>query len=296
MRTAPVSASSREPGSGVSGTRRIALSPVPPPFRVVVDAEHLPAALAEREHAIAILRCEHDHAIAARDAALAERDAAVAERDAALAELTRLRALRPALEIGSAARVSERDTPGDLDSEYEIVGDSEWEADAFARTQFDVRMHPDTVQEIETTPRSPRFDRLRGSLSLKRVVLSASSAVVPLLPGADRRLEPRLRCEIELEFLDDSHFYAGLTLDVSRGGLFVATYHPLPVGTRLELLLDLGVDEPLEVAGEVRWVRHEAAGGGRPGLGIAFRGLSDTALGLIGAYCDEHAPRYIDDV
>lgn len=112
--------------------------------------------------------------------------------------------------------------------------------------------------------------------------------------GAERRSTPRLARQFELEFNYETHFYAGLSLDISSGGLFIATYHLLPVGTLLWLSFSLPDETRLSVQGEVRWVRSSDEEHERPGMGVAFKELSAEALSKISAYCAERPPLYID--
>ncbi|HEY3497187.1 MAG TPA: TIGR02266 family protein [Polyangiaceae bacterium] len=111
--------------------------------------------------------------------------------------------------------------------------------------------------------------------------------------GDERRENERRACAIELEFSADSHFFAGLSEDISEGGLFVATYERLPIGTRLALSFELQ-DGLVEARGEVRWVRGTETSGGWPGLGIAFMELSPEASERIARYCARCPPLYVD--
>ncbi|MCY3928914.1 MAG: PilZ domain-containing protein [Acidobacteria bacterium] len=64
------------------------------------------------------------------------------------------------------------------------------------------------------------------------------------------------------------------TRDIATGGMFVSTPEPMPVGTTVHFVLQLGSeDEPAEVEGEatVVWVRSEAGGADQPaGMGMQF--------------------------
>lgn len=120
-------------------------------------------------------------------------------------------------------------------------------------------------------------------------------------PGAadpdERRNEPRTSKQFEIEFNYETHFFAGLTLDISSGGLFIATYHLLPVGTALLLsfqLPQLPDGLRLSVRGEVRWVRCAGEGHERPGMGVAFKELTEETLRAIAAFCVERPPLYMD--
>lgn len=114
--------------------------------------------------------------------------------------------------------------------------------------------------------------------------------------NSERRRAERSPEQFDLQFeLDhDSHFYAGLSQDVSEGGLFVATYHYVPVGTPLRLSLELRDGEHLEARGEVRWVREVVFGDLRPGIGVAFTELSPAARERIARICEQRPPLYVD--
>jgi uncharacterized protein (TIGR02266 family) len=115
-------------------------------------------------------------------------------------------------------------------------------------------------------------------------------AVLPLV--RERRSRPRVAIAIEVSLTSESHFYAGLTGDVSGGGVFVSTYEPHPMGSRVDIELALP-EGPVRARGVVRWVR-EMANGVAPGLGIAFEHLSDDDQSAIERFCEERAPIYYD--
>ncbi len=64
------------------------------------------------------------------------------------------------------------------------------------------------------------------------------------------------------------------TRDIATGGMFVSTPEPMPVGTTVRFVLQLGSgDKPADVEGEatVVWVRPEAGGADQPaGMGMQF--------------------------
>jgi uncharacterized protein (TIGR02266 family) len=111
--------------------------------------------------------------------------------------------------------------------------------------------------------------------------------------SAERRRRERHNCEFEVEFLSDTHFMSGITQDLSEGGIFIATYQRLPIGTKVELSFELPGEQRVETEGEVRWIRDER-GDTRPGLGIAFTKLSLEALARITAYCAATPSHYYE--
>jgi|GEM_PF-1457385 len=129
-----------------------------------------------------------------------------------------------------------------------------------------------------------------GQDSLRHSERPAQDSMVP----SSRRRNQRLQLELELEFKEDTHFYAGITQDLSQGGVFVATYRLLAVGTLLWLAFDLPDGTHVRTRGEVRWLRGEQDGSLRPGMGVAFVDLPEPSLRAIEAFCCARAPLYIE--
>jgi uncharacterized protein (TIGR02266 family) len=110
----------------------------------------------------------------------------------------------------------------------------------------------------------------------------------------ERRSSTRILLSVDVGLVSESNFYAGLSMDVSRGGLFVATYQRLPVGTEVVLSFVLPDGTSITTAGEVRWIREAGAEDQTPGLGIAFSGLKDAEIEAIERFCRSRTPMYVD--
>ncbi len=77
-------------------------------------------------------------------------------------------------------------------------------------------------------------------------------------PIDDRRAEARRPIELKVEYKRLNTFFADYTKNISRGGTFIKTSRPLPVGT--EFLFKLFVPgrvEPLTIHGEVQRIVQE---------------------------------------
>jgi uncharacterized protein (TIGR02266 family) len=111
-------------------------------------------------------------------------------------------------------------------------------------------------------------------------------------PTRDRRASERSPIEVEVSLSSESQFFAGLSGDVSLGGLFVQTYSLRPVGTQVNLAFSLPTGE-IQVSGVVRWVRG-ATDSSPPGLGIAFEHLEGRELAAVEAFCRTRPPLYHD--
>jgi uncharacterized protein (TIGR02266 family) len=106
----------------------------------------------------------------------------------------------------------------------------------------------------------------------------------------ERRADVRIALEVEVSLASDSHFFVGLSGDVSRGGLFVVTWRKLAVGTPIFVAIELP-DGRLLADGEVRWMREMSDG---PGLGIAFTNMPEEDRRRIEVFCAQRAPLYFD--
>lgn len=91
--------------------------------------------------------------------------------------------------------------------------------------------------------------------------------------GAERRVHPRATVELRVEYKRLNSFFADYTRNISRGGTFIRTPKPLPIGTEFVFQLVVpGLPEPLSVLGRVKWVvEPDGTSGNDPGMGIEFR-------------------------
>ena len=88
----------------------------------------------------------------------------------------------------------------------------------------------------------------------------------------------RAPIELKVEYKRLNTFFADYTKNISRGGTFIATQKPLPVGT--EFVFALGIpqlEEPLRLRGKVMWTTlADAASPANPaGMGIEFQYQDD---------------------
>ena len=92
--------------------------------------------------------------------------------------------------------------------------------------------------------------------------------------GRERRESSRAAVEVPIEYERLNALLSDYTHNISRGGTFIRTELPLPVGTVLRFTSKAPqLGEPLVLRGAVRWgVGPGDAGPGRPsGMGIAFQ-------------------------
>ncbi|RPH67241.1 MAG: TIGR02266 family protein [Myxococcaceae bacterium] len=91
---------------------------------------------------------------------------------------------------------------------------------------------------------------------------------------SERRDGPRVPIELKVDYKKLNSFFADYTRNISKGGTFIKTKKPLPVGTRFLFKLSIpGRGEPFELLGEVAWSNAE---GDDAGMGIRFVYADDT--------------------
>lgn len=133
-----------------------------------------------------------------------------------------------------------------------------------------------------------------GASSESRVITSTPAEAQ--VEVEEHRASTRISIEVELHLASESHFFSGLSGDISEGGVFVSTYRALAQGSLVDLEFSLpGAAEPLHARGEVRWHR-DATPHGPPGVGISFDELSEDDRKAIHRFCTMRPPLYYDDV
>jgi type IV pilus assembly protein PilZ len=80
-------------------------------------------------------------------------------------------------------------------------------------------------------------------------------------PERERRIDVRNPIELKVEYKRLNTFFADYTKNISRGGTFIKTTRPLPVGTEFLFKLFVpGRAAPLTIHGEVQRIIDESAG------------------------------------
>lgn len=79
--------------------------------------------------------------------------------------------------------------------------------------------------------------------------------------GGDKRSHARMPLILQVEYPEQEGFVADATENLSAGGAFVRTTRELRAGERVPLALSFpGLLDPVEIVGEVAWVRPGEAG------------------------------------
>ena len=96
----------------------------------------------------------------------------------------------------------------------------------------------------------------------------------PATAEADHRTSVRAPIRLRVDYERMNTFFADYTKNISKGGTFIKTPRPLPVGTRFIFSLSVpALSEPVALSGEVAWVLLADQAEQRkeePGMGIRF--------------------------
>src|SRR4051794_7893351 len=98
--------------------------------------------------------------------------------------------------------------------------------------------------------------------------------------SSDRR-QPRLPIKLEVEYRTAGAFLVSYSVNLSKGGIFIETATPLPVGSQLSLQFEVPGAGNLDVNGLVAWVRQGSGDGLPDGMGIQFDNLDDNYGSII---------------
>jgi type IV pilus assembly protein PilZ len=92
--------------------------------------------------------------------------------------------------------------------------------------------------------------------------------------GAELRTAARAPIKLRVDYERMNSFFADYTKNISKGGTFIKTARPLPIGTPFAFSLSVpALSEPVQLKGEVTWVMTpEVASkkGEDAGMGIRF--------------------------
>lgn len=109
---------------------------------------------------------------------------------------------------------------------------------------------------------------------------ASASGVHPI--GVERRTDPRLPIEVDVQVEGGARRFTATSIDLSVGGMLIATSEIVPVGVEVILSFALPNGSELRVLGTVRWRRPLEEGGG---LGVAFFCLEPEARATLERFC-----------
>lgn len=98
------------------------------------------------------------------------------------------------------------------------------------------------------------------------------------MPGDNKRRAARLHHEIPVAYRSVGSFLSDWATNISQGGLFINTRKPLPVGTAVNILVQLpGASFPFQLGGRVtRVTQFDNKANMVPGMGVEFTDVDDA--------------------
>ena len=97
---------------------------------------------------------------------------------------------------------------------------------------------------------------------------------------SDRREHIRAPIELKVEYKKLNTFFADYTKNISKGGTFIKTEKPLPVGTEFLFRLFIPtIEQPFEIKGEVVWLNEHG--------NISHPEVEDMGMGIRYVYQDD---------
>jgi uncharacterized protein (TIGR02266 family) len=121
-------------------------------------------------------------------------------------------------------------------------------------------------------------------------------SVAPTSAGERRREHARFSVDLDVTVGSDHNFYAGFAENLSAGGVFIATHKLKPVGSRIELSINLPDAVTVRALGEVRWIRvFNEQSDTPPGMGVRFLEIDETSVNAISGFLASRDPLFFDD-
>ena len=100
------------------------------------------------------------------------------------------------------------------------------------------------------------------------------------MSSEDKRINPRVATKIRAEIHTENGMTFSSSIDLSAGGIFIATPEPIDPGTEVKINIALTPIDQISVKGIVKWIKEED-NNSRAGMGVEFVDISDVALNVI---------------
>jgi len=156
--------------------------------------------------------------------------------------------------------------PGEVFGELGYLG-------AIKRTATARSIGETTIGVIDRSFLDQEFNKLSSSFrNILVTVVKRFRNLIDRTCEFSSRKEARVQKTLTLTFKDRQSFVKAYTGNISKGGLFIMTEHPLKESEEFLLRLQLpDLPEPIKITCEVLWVRQQGESEKRPsGMGVKF--------------------------
>ena len=90
----------------------------------------------------------------------------------------------------------------------------------------------------------------------------------------DKRKSERIKKGVKSEVYAEEHASFSSAVDLSKGGIFIATPEPLSNGSEVNMSLHIPGHGEVEIKGVVKWARTDETATEKAGMGIEFVNVS----------------------
>nr|BDT30402.1 TIGR02266 family protein [Myxococcus sp. MH1] len=221
---------------------------------------------------------------AAREKALEAREKALEAREKALEARKRM-----GVEVQAALRIQQEQTAR--------VARAVTDAEAALKQQEATQAREKARQQEAAKARQAELAKAAQAAREKGQPLPSAPSRTSGSEGADARRNGRVRMHTSIDMRSDSNFFTGFSMDISEGGVFIATVDAVPRGTQVELDFTLPGGRPMKVTGVVRWVREANPKMPElmPGVGVQFTGLPEEVASVISSFVTTRDPMFYPD-
>lgn len=138
---------------------------------------------------------------------------------------------------------------------------------------------------------------IAGAMSSLHPLTAVPSTAPPAVQSEAPPPGDREEVEANIGASSETNFYVGFSGEVSDGGVFVATYNTLPVGTYVNLLITLPGGFELKMQGKVHFVRDpmDLLADSEPGMGVKFENIGAENRDLVLRFIRKRPPIFYDD-
>jgi uncharacterized protein (TIGR02266 family) len=91
-----------------------------------------------------------------------------------------------------------------------------------------------------------------------------------------QRRDDRLPVKLAVHYRTQGAFLVSYTVNLSKGGIFLESSTPLPVGTQVTLRIDVPGTGAFELVGRVAWIRQRSPDGMPDGMGIQLMPIDES--------------------
>lgn len=140
--------------------------------------------------------------------------------------------------------------------------------------------------KITTPPVDNRTDkRIETVVEGEAPSTTPPTSASPSPVGRTKRSTRRVPCNLKMSIRNGEQVYTSKTLDISHGGIFLATDEKLDIGELIDMTFQIPNSEKIVTAvGKVAWVGRGGAGHSTAGVGVKFSKVDPNDLKLIVDY------------